>query len=283
MQPRKGGHFYFKANMKYNIQIDNFTSHRWGLSIQEAYIFSWLFCVPSWGQRVSLDYEDYYFASRTKAIEEIPLVTDKLDTMYRYYKALDSKGLIKLKKIEGKDFISITKKGQEWNSLIRASENNPTILGKKSESNSENNPTYNNTILDNNNNHNKHLMCEVDTSHDTSDSFQIAYAYFKLFEKNSNQLNVTWSHLKKTKVKDCVLPVRLLIDVDKRTKEELITVFRFLEKDPFWMKNIQTTKKLREKFDQLITQAKNPKTNERDKSENRVQYFIANDPNWKNK
>jgi ribosomal protein L17 len=49
------------------------------------------------------------------------------------------------------------------------------------------------------------------------------------------------------------------------------------------MKNIQTTKKLREKFDQLITQAKNPKTNERDKSENRVQYFIANDPNWKNK
>ena len=48
-----------------------------------------------------------------------------------------------------------------------------------------------------------------------------------------------------------------LIEIDKKTPDELKIVFGFLQKNAFWKKNIQSISKLREKFDTLILNVKN--------------------------
>jgi hypothetical protein len=136
--------------MKYSSMIDNVHSSQWGLSIQEAYLFDWLYSLPSWAQRVTMSgeggAEDFYFASRNKAIEELPLLTDKPDTMYRYYKSLEEKGLIKLTKVGNCDYIFLSGKGKEWN-------RGESETRKKIRHNSEKNPKkpgFKSDILDNN-------------------------------------------------------------------------------------------------------------------------------------
>ena len=114
--------------------------------------------------------------------------------------------------------------------------------------------------------------------------FEIAKALFDLFNKNASDLGVTWLHLNKTKCNDFVDPIRLMILTDKRKTDDIRAVWEFLKHDDFWKPNIQTSKKLREKFDQLITKSK---TNGNSKTGNGFveqahAYFSANDPNYKN-
>jgi hypothetical protein len=114
--------------------------------------------------------------------------------------------------------------------------------------------------------------------------FEIAKAFFDLFNKNASDLGVTWLHLNKTKCNDFVDPIRLMILTDKRKTDDIRAVWEFLKHDDFWKPNIQTSKKLREKFDQLITKSK---TNGNSKTGNGFveqahAYFSANDPNYKN-
>lgn len=143
--------------MRYNTVINNIKAYEWGLNIQQAYLFAWFYELPSWADKMILNNKVYYFASKTKAIQELPLLTDKLDTMYRFYKQIESLGLIEIKKIDNKDYIFLTEKAKLWNGLeSEHSEKNPNELGNKSENNSEINPTYNiyninNKISDNNN------------------------------------------------------------------------------------------------------------------------------------
>lgn len=139
--------------MRYNSTINNVKANEWGLTIQQAYLFSWFYELPSWANKVMIENEIYYFASKNKAIEELPILTEKPDTMYRFYKQLECLDLVIIRKIDGKDYVALTTKAKEWNlSKSDYSENNPSIVGLFSENYSENNPTYNNTI---NNNKNK--------------------------------------------------------------------------------------------------------------------------------
>lgn len=137
--------------MKYSSYIDNITSKEWGFSIQLAYIFDWLYSLPSWAEAVHSDEGTFFFASRHKAIEELPLLTDKPDTIYRYYKELEVAGFIEMHKFNGKDYIKLTEKTRQWGrKIIRDSDLNPDLFGNKSEKGSENNPTYKNTNTDKN-------------------------------------------------------------------------------------------------------------------------------------
>lgn len=104
------------------------------------------------------------------------------------------------------------------------------------------------------------LMSEANASNISEinlDYLDLGKAYYELFKKNQSVLNVEWVHLKKITAKNFIDPIRLMIINDKRTIEDLICVGKFLKNDSFWMQNIQSTSKLREKFDQLITKAKN--------------------------
>ncbi len=136
--------------MKFFSTINNVKAMEWGLQINQAYLFSWIYELPSWASSVIIGNDVYYYASKNKAVKELPLLTDKVDTMYRYYKQLEGLGLITLKKIDGHDYISITQKGKQWyyNDKSNGNSDLNDELGFKSESNSDSNPTYNN-IIDN--------------------------------------------------------------------------------------------------------------------------------------
>ena len=131
--------------MKYNLSINQVKSIEWELTTSEAILFSWIYELPSWADKIEYQSKTYYFASRHLACKEIPIVSDKADTIYRIYKKLQEKNLIETISFQKKDYVCLTKKGQEWYN-DNYSEKNPE-LGKKSEMNSEKNPTNNNTSI----------------------------------------------------------------------------------------------------------------------------------------
>lgn len=134
--------------MKYSSYIDNITAREWGLNIQLAYLFDWIYTLPAWADTITTENGTFYFASKTKAVEELPILTDKTDTMYRYYKALSDFGLINMIKVGRKDYVQLTEKAKIWGKSSEYSEKNPSLVGKKSELRSEKNPTDKNTISD---------------------------------------------------------------------------------------------------------------------------------------
>ena len=130
--------------------INNSKCLEWGLNMQQGALFDLLNQLHAWAELISIDGEVYYWASRQMICNQIPLAYNKVDTVYRALKTLSKKGLINYKKHGEKDCISLTAKGKEWNSEI-----NPT-LGNESEQtrieirdNSEINPTYKNTNINN--------------------------------------------------------------------------------------------------------------------------------------
>jgi hypothetical protein len=149
--------------MKYSINIDQINSIEWGFNLSEAAVFAYLFNVPTWADPVLIGGKTFYFAARQKTCQDVPLISDKPDTIYRIYKSLHEKGVIDYLKWTGKDCMRITEKGKGWNS-----EKNPSStieLGKKSGEtrkifriNSEKNPTYNNTIYNSTNDKDKELV-----------------------------------------------------------------------------------------------------------------------------
>lgn len=125
--------------MQFKVSLDTTRIIEWGISLSEAAVFSWLTDSPKWAEQLFDDGQVWFFVARTKACEELPFVTDKPDTMYRHYKSLEENGLIRLKKVGLKDYISLQKKAAGW--FAKKSDLNPSP-GKKSGSRSEKNPTY---------------------------------------------------------------------------------------------------------------------------------------------
>ena len=144
--------------MRFSTYLNNKKCMEWQLNAQQGILFSLLYDCSNWAKEVIVDGQTYYFVSRNLVINELPMFFEKPDTVYREFKKLFEKGLIKYKKNEKMDLIRITEKGKEWNfsnfennseknpSFEENSEKIPNKLGKKSENNSEKNPTYNNII-----------------------------------------------------------------------------------------------------------------------------------------
>lgn len=149
--------------MKYTISIDQQKALEWGLTFAEAGLFAIIYSLPSWADYIIIDKETYYFACKTKIMTEIPLLSTKVDTIYRYYKKLEKKGLICAKKVESKDYIKLAEKAKAWNSFSKTvigcssdhSDDCPSELGCLSENNSDKHPTYNNTNINTNTSYNK--------------------------------------------------------------------------------------------------------------------------------
>lgn len=139
-----GAGFFFANLMRYSSLIDNVTASEWQLSIAEAYLFSWLYTIPTWANRITIDGFDFYKASRHLVSKELPLMSEKPDTIYRYYKSLSDKGLILIKKVDNSDYIHLTDLAKKWGSKQDRqsegseknpsdSEKNPSELGKFSD------------------------------------------------------------------------------------------------------------------------------------------------------
>jgi len=268
--------------MKYNSSIDNITAQKWGLNISQAYIFDWIYSLPSWADKLIQNEEIYYFASRNLACKELPLLTDKADTIYRYFRQLEGIGVVKYKKINGKDYLKLTEKGRLWNRFSEAkqvktkvdnseinpnSEMNPSKLGNKSESNSEINPTYNNTIIDNNTIDKSILLSDVSPSEVKNFELDISFykvtkAFYDLFCDYSVKVTGKKNkRLREAKFISWYDDTKLLINNDNNSIDELRDVYNFLKSstNDFWISTISSMSGIRKNFDKLLVDAKKEK------------------------
>jgi len=135
--------------MKYTITIDIPRSHEWSLSLSESVLFAFLYTVPSWADQIQADGKSWYFASRNMVIDQVPIISDKPDTIYRLFKSLQEKGLINWMKVGDRDYVSLTEKAKTWNTVsVPTLGNKSEDARKKIRVSSEINPTNknNNTI-----------------------------------------------------------------------------------------------------------------------------------------
>ena len=139
--------------MRFITTLNNQKCMEWKLNATQGILVSLLYEANAWAKEVIIEDEVYYFVSRNLVISELPMFFDKPDTVYREFKKLSEKGIIKYKKHGKMDLVRLTEKGKEWNflksennseknpSFQENSEKNPSKFGKKSENNSEKNPT----------------------------------------------------------------------------------------------------------------------------------------------
>lgn len=139
--------------MRYHGRINYVKCHEWGLNIAQGALFDLLNESSSWAKTHIIGDEVYYWVSRNKVLDELPVAYKKADTVYRSLKILAEKDLIIYTKEGAKDLVKLTEKGKTWNAkinseinpnVVKDSEINPSKLGNKSENtakNSEINPT----------------------------------------------------------------------------------------------------------------------------------------------
>jgi uncharacterized protein (UPF0335 family) len=103
--------------------------------------------------------------------------------------------------------------------------------------------------------------------------FEIALSFWNLFKKNMEALNLKTTILNNAKFNEWVNPIRLLIEQDGKTKEEIREVYKFIRDDDFWGGQIRSTAKLRKKdkngekyFDKMLYQSRHEKNRKNNKS-----------------
>lgn len=238
--------------MKFTITVNQKQAKELGIkNINQAIILSLISEAHTWAEHEIVDGEVYYWASRTKILEELELLDLKSDTIYRHFKSLASLGLIDYVKNGKKDCVRLTKLGKTYyvgneSEKTLNSEMNPKKLGNESEKHSDLNPTYKNT---------KEHKITKDTKESSvtlrDDALQIAEYLFQKISDHQPSFKKPNLHLW---AKDIELALR----VDGRTKEQLIDCINWIYSTPkgsFWIANILSGKKLREKFDTMNMQA----------------------------
>ena len=146
--------------MRYTLSINAVKCQEWGLNLAQGALMDLLNQASGWAEPQVVDGQVYYWVSRNKIVNEIPVAYSKPDTVYRSLKLIAEKGLITHIKDGKKDLMRLTDKGKTWNEkgteqgdaklgnkseLPKKTEINPNKLGNKSENHSEINPTYKNT------------------------------------------------------------------------------------------------------------------------------------------
>ncbi len=133
--------------MQFTIFINQARSVEWGLDLTLSCLFAFLYQVPSWA-RPEADMPGYYFISKGKVARELPILTDKPDTIYRQMKRLEEKGLIEMSSRGPRTLIRITDLGKTWNKepdlgsqSELTSDHSPSNLGSQSEPTSDLRPT----------------------------------------------------------------------------------------------------------------------------------------------
>lgn len=86
--------------------------------------------------------------------------------------------------------------------------------------------------------------------------YEIAKAFWDLFYHNLTSINGRVQNLDNAKFGKWVTPIRLMIESDKVTTEQLREIWQFLKKSEFWKDKVQSTQKLRQKFETLYNQLK---------------------------
>lgn len=134
--------------MRFHLYINQVKAIEWGLKLQEAILFSYLHDLPTWAECKIVDGQAFWWAGKQKTMEELPILTDKPDTIKRHMSALAKAGLIERRTLENKPYTRITEKGKQWNDSLSHSmvgKKIPTESGNISPPSREKNPPYKNT------------------------------------------------------------------------------------------------------------------------------------------
>lgn len=103
------------------------------------------------------------------------------------------------------------------------------------------------------------LLVEVDRDgldEATQKYYDIAIGFQKLFILNKKSLGLNnFEDQNNATFKGYTEPIRLAFEKDKRTRDDFAKIFTFLQSDEFWMKNIMSTSKLRDKIGDLLVKA----------------------------
>ena len=101
--------------MKYNLIVNQERAIMLGIdNINQALIFDMLTSASTWAEPETVDNQVYYWVSRQTIANELKLLHLKPDTVYRHLKSLQKLGLIDYIKINKKDCIRLTKKGESY-------------------------------------------------------------------------------------------------------------------------------------------------------------------------
>lgn len=71
--------------------------------------------MPTWPSSVQIGGDTWYHLSKGKLISELPLLTDKPDTAWRYLRQLVGASVIETMLIGNRTHVRVTKKGKAWN------------------------------------------------------------------------------------------------------------------------------------------------------------------------
>lgn len=96
---------------------------------------------------------------------------------------------------------------------------------------------------------------EIEVPADELKYYQMAIQFNNLFLGNIRSIKGRDNNLVKAKYEKWVTPIRLMINEDKVTIDQLRSVYKFLNRHYFWSSNVQSTSKLREKFQTIHTQS----------------------------
>ena len=77
--------------MQFLTTINNAKCLEWGINGTQGALFSLLYEINAWAKEEIIDNKVYYFISRNKILDEMPLYYEKTDTIYRHLKVLKEK------------------------------------------------------------------------------------------------------------------------------------------------------------------------------------------------
>lgn len=129
--------------------IDNVFMLKHELTLQEIYVLEWILHLPIWATKTILQDKIIYFASKNKACQDLPMITKQNDTMQRYYRRLEKKGMINIFKVSNKDYVEILPKCGGWNSVIKTTER-ADVYDEIDGNNPSDRPTNSNTNINSN-------------------------------------------------------------------------------------------------------------------------------------
>lgn len=135
------------------------------------------------------------------------------------------------------------------------STNNQPAINQPSNKNDKNDKEYK-----------KNILSEInsdDFPEINSDYLEITKAFHALFRNNLLEAGASTTIIDKAKG-TWIDPIRLMVESDGYTIDDLREVFQFLKKDAFWKQNILSTSKLREQMHKLKMKIKNGQSSTRE-------------------
>lgn len=120
----------------------------------------------------------------------------------------------------------------------------------KHEANKNVNDNVNKNVNDNVNDYRKVLLSEVSSDVVNQEYFEAAKSFQELFKRNLEEAGASTAIIDKAKG-TWIDDIRLMIEADKYSMDDLRGAYMFLQKNEFWKKNILSTKKLRERMPRI--------------------------------